>query len=116
MVDLVPTVLAAAGVTPPAMAGQPPRPGVNLLPALRGEKPEARATALWWLHEGNAAVSDGNLKLVRAKGQPWELYDLAADRAETTDLAKSRPADAERLAALWESQWARFQADAKRGK
>mgnify|MGYP003338440004 CR=1 FL=1 len=25
-------------------------------------------------------------------------------------------ADAERLAALWESQWARFQADAKRGK
>ena len=116
VVDLVPTVLAAAGVTPPAMAGQPPRPGVNLLPALRGEKPEARATALWWLHEGNAAVSDGNLKLVRAKGQPWELYDLAADRAETTDLAKSRSADAERLAALWESQWARFQADAKRGK
>ena len=41
---------------------------------------------------------------------------VGEDRAETTDLAKSRPADAERLAALWESQWARFQADAKRGK
>lgn len=116
VVDLVPTLLAAANATPPKTEGQPLRPGLNLLPALRGEKPGRRETALWWLHEGNAAVSDGNLKLVRPKGQPWELYDLSADRAETTDLAKSRPAEAERLAALWESQWARFQADAKGGR
>ncbi|MFM7112806.1 MAG: arylsulfatase, partial [Planctomycetota bacterium] len=113
VVDLVPTLLAAAGVSPAAMEGQPPRPGVNLLPGLRGEAMPARSTALWWLHEGNAAVSEGNLKLVRAKGQPWELYDLALDRAEATDLARARPADAGRLAKLWETQWARFQADAK---
>lgn len=75
-----------------------------------------RSTALWWLHEGNAAISEGNLKLVRAKGQPWELYDLAADRAETNDLAGARQADAERLAKLWENQWARFQSDAKNAR
>lgn len=116
VVDLVPTLLAAAGVSPLALEGQPPRPGVNLLPGLRGEPMPPRSTALWWLHEGNAAVSEGNLKLVRAKGQPWELYDLAADRAETNDLAGARQADAERLAKLWETQWARFQSDAKNAR
>lgn len=114
LVDIVPTVLAAAGVEPlPPKPGQPQRPGVNLLPALRKETGVARSTALWWLHEGNAAVSEGPLKLVRTKGQPWELYDLERDRAETSDLAAVRPNDTARLAALWESQWAQFQRDAR---
>lgn len=114
LVDIVPTVLAAAGIEPPVLKpGQPRRPGVSLLPGLRESAPVNRTTALWWLHEGNAAVSQGDLKLVRAKGQPWELYDLAQDRAETINLAATRPNDAAKLAALWESQWVQFQKDAK---
>jgi arylsulfatase len=114
LVDILPTVLAAAGIEPPVLKpGQPQRPGVNLLPGLREGAPVSRTTALWWLHEGNAAVSQGDLKLVRAKEQPWELYDLAQDRTETTNLAAKRPNDAAKLAALWESQWIQFQKDAK---
>ena len=35
-----------------------------------------------------------------AQGGDWELFDLASDPAERTDLAASRPAEAERLKAL----------------
>jgi hypothetical protein len=38
---------------------------------------------------------------------------LAHDRAETTNLASTRPNEADKLATLWESQWAQFQKDAR---
>jgi len=47
--------------------------------------------ALWWCHEGNRAVRVGDWKLVAAKGTPWEFYDLARDRCETTDLTAAEP-------------------------
>ena len=36
---------------------------------------------------------------------PWELYNLAADRAETNDLASSEPDRVRTLAAQWNA-WA----------
>jgi arylsulfatase len=57
-----------------------------MLPALRGEPvPDAD---LFWEHLGNAAVRRGRWKLVREQAAPWELYDMDADRSETTDLAQ----------------------------
>jgi arylsulfatase len=62
----------------------------------------AESRVLWWQHEGNRALRDGDLKIVASgKESSWELYDLAKDRAETQDLAKERPADLERLIARW---------------
>jgi arylsulfatase A-like enzyme len=48
----------------------------------------------------NVAVRDGNWKLlVRESGESAELYDLAADSRETTNLASKHPDVAERLTA-----------------
>jgi arylsulfatase A-like enzyme len=47
---------------------------------------------------GNAALIDNDLKLLHlAKQDRYELYDLAADIGETTNLMEDRPDDARRL-------------------
>lgn len=59
----------------------------------------------FWEHTGNAAMRDGNWKLVRFRDEPWELYDLAADPTEGNDLAAQRPELVEKYASLWQD-WA----------
>jgi len=73
------------------------------LPALRGETPRPRT--LFWEHEGNRAVREGNWKLVALQGGPWELYDLETDRTELNDLSARHPEIAARLANAWQ-KWA----------
>jgi arylsulfatase len=44
----------------------------------------------------------GDWKIVASgPGAPWELYDLARDRAESHDLAERRPDKVQELADLW---------------
>ncbi len=65
--------------------------------------------AIFWEHEGNRAVRQGNWKLVSRHRDDdraaWELYDLAADRTEMNNLAATNPRKAAELAALYEG-WA----------
>jgi arylsulfatase len=54
------------------------------------------------------ALRDGRWKIVRRRTREnadpgWELYDLAADAYETTDLAARRPERVERPAGLLEA-------------
>ena len=77
--------------------------GRSLVPAFQG-KPVQRE-ALYWEHEGNRAVRDGKWKLVAKEKQPWELYDIEADRTEMNDLASKQPAKVKELAAKWDA-WA----------
>lgn len=94
--DFLPTVLAAAGIEPPAGVTLD---GVNLLPALAGGSVE-RPVPMSWRWGGQVAWREGNWKVVAdEKLERAELYDLATDRAETTDLAGREP---ERLAAMLE--------------
>ena len=65
-------------------------PGRSLVPAFSEDLTIPR-DSLWWLHEGNRAVQVGDWKLVAAKGDPWELYDLRTDRAEQHDLVDEMP-------------------------
>jgi arylsulfatase A len=94
--DFLPTVLAAAGIEPPAGVTLD---GVNLLPALAGGSVE-RPVPMSWRWGGQVAWREGNWKVVAdEKLERAELYDLATDRAETTDHAGREP---ERLAAMLE--------------
>lgn len=103
VVDIVPTILECCRVQPLQSWGDsiiPTAPGTSLVPAFSTDLSVSH-DYLWWLHEGNRAIRVGDMKLVAAKGEPWELYDLAVDRAEQHDLAASQPNDVQRLEALW---------------
>jgi arylsulfatase len=106
LVDVLPTLLDAAGATYPGSRGEvdvPPAEGRSMLAALNGaDVPDAD---LFWEHEGNSAVRSGPWKLVRKHGTGWELYAIETDRAEAHDLAAANPQVVELLAARYES-WA----------
>lgn len=110
VVDVTPTLLALAHVTP--KASRAPIDGVSLDVALEGHS-VARPRPLFFEHEGSRAVIDGRWKLVaRAPGpsspvyRAWELYDLGNDRTETKDVAAQNAAVVRRLEGLWDN-WAR---------
>jgi arylsulfatase len=106
VIDIVPTVLELAGIAKPAdWQGEPipPSPGRSLVPALTADVAVER-DLLWWLHEGNRAIRVGDLKLVAARNQPWELYDMRTDRAESNNLVEQQPQKVERLELLWNQQ------------
>lgn len=103
-VDFVPTALEIAGGSRPAAwegTPLPEAPGRSLVPAFEKDGMVKRE-ALWWLHEGNRALRQGDWKLVKARNQDWELYDLSADRAESNNLAEKNPDRVKAMAAEWE--------------
>jgi arylsulfatase A-like enzyme len=105
LIDIMATCVDLAGAKyPEQVAGQAikPREGVSLRPAFNGE-PLSRSQPLFWEHESNRAVREGDWKLVAKEGQPWELYNLANDRTESHDLAASEPSRVRDLAAKWQA-------------
>ena len=109
--DIVPTVLEIAG------AGYPRTYEGRELPALMGkswgqvlsgkaESPRTEQDYLAWELFGNRAVRQGDWKL-RWEYKPfgkgaWELFHLADDPAERSDLAAKRPDKVTALIALWD--------------
>jgi arylsulfatase len=113
VIDIVPTILEAAGlpggVYTDAGAAIPRPPGRSLVPAFAHDG-TVRHDELWWEHDGNRAIRVGNWKLVAAKDEPWELYDLSTDRTETRNLASRDPAKARKLAERWRGRRDEFAA------
>ncbi len=108
LIDIMATCVEVAGATPPkeikGVAVQALE-GRSLVPAF-ANKPVER-DAIFWEHEGNAAVRAGDMKLVRVgRNGKWELYDLNADRTEPHNLATDRVERVRELAAKWE-EWAK---------
>lgn len=106
IIDVMPTLLEVAGATyPERLRDHPilPPEGQSLLPALRAEPPAERT--LYFEHEGHRAVREGTWKLVARAGQPWELYNIEADRTEQNDLAAQHPDRVTKMAQLWDA-WA----------
>jgi arylsulfatase A-like enzyme len=112
VIDLVPTVLAAAGGQALRSNDPPPMPGVNLLPALSKDVTVKR-DSIWWLHEGNRALRVGDWKIVAAgKDSAWELYDLKTDRSETNNLASKMRDKVVELESAWNAMTTQFVARA----
>jgi arylsulfatase A-like enzyme len=101
--DLFATAIAAAGGTVPS---DRTIDGVDLVPFLDGTIAAAPHPILFWRYGSPRAVRRGDLKLVRNGTNPAELYEIATDPGETTDLAAARPAKVAELEAdlaAWES-------------
>ena len=64
-----------------------------------------RKQPIFWEHEGNKAVRDGKWKLVQRHKQPWQLFNMDADRTEQRDLIKEQPELAKKMEAQW-TTWA----------
>jgi uncharacterized sulfatase len=114
-IDLAPTVLAAVGVQP-----QGRLPGINLLDA---EAVKQRGPVYGEIFEHNAVdlhdpaknmqyrwLRDGNWKLIvpnreRVPNGAVELYDLAADPNEETNVADQQHGRVERLRAQMDAIW-----------
>jgi len=86
-----------------------PLQGVSLLPALIENGSIVRPKPMCWEHEGNCALIDGDLKLVKKynarKANNWELYNLKTDRAESHNLAGQMPKKVKEMATRYQ-EWA----------
>jgi arylsulfatase len=113
VIDLMPTILDITGAMyPDKINGQTINPiqGKSLLPSLEGKIFERGP--LFFEHEANRAVIDGEWKLVsKGTNKPpyttdWELFNLKNDRTETNNLIEKYPQKASELKTLWEN-WAK---------
>ena len=115
--DLAPTILEAAGVVAPrartAHGAEVAFDGKSLLPLLTAPAGAAHHEALHWL-DGHPDWRDANLPWVGTRAwairrgrfkiyggsEGVKLYDLDADRMETTDVSEQFPDDFEEMVAL----------------
>lgn len=110
-IDIAPTILELAGVTKSTIAGAPEAPGRSLVPSFTADNSVSHPF-LWWLHEGRAAIREGNWKAVKREDETaWSLYDLSNDRSEMKNLAVDRPDEVSRLSGVWEAAAQGFRKD-----
>ena len=109
--DLMPTFISLAKAKYPSnYRGNkiPPLSGVSLETIFEG-KSLKRKDPLYLEHEDNAALIQGDWKLVGTKvsvfdgpdASKWELYDLENDRTETNDLSATHPEKVSQLSKQW---------------
>jgi arylsulfatase len=112
IIDLMATSVEYAGAHyPKVFNGQAIQPmeGISLK-ALFENKSWKGHHALYWSHEGNKAIRQGNWKLVSSHGSgkdSWQLYELQKDRTEMVDVSKQFAAVVKKLQALhtkWEKR------------
>jgi arylsulfatase A-like enzyme len=92
--DVMPTLAELAGAAVP-----PNIDGVSVLPAILGQRQQLDRMLYWEQGPGGnqRAVRWGRWKGIRREGNPFELYDLAADPGETTNVAGANAATVRRI-------------------
>lgn len=112
VVDIVPTILDAAGATEPETLGgiaQVPMAGASLMRTLVDAAAPAARDVQYFEISGQRAIWQDGWRAVATheEGTPldsdtWALYDTRSDFSESTDLAHEHP---ERVRALQERWW-----------
>jgi len=108
--DLAPTILEMAGVTPPAHwdgTEVAPIQGRSLLPLVEGVADSGwMERGLGWEAYGMDAFRRGHWKILRLPepygNGTWQLYYLGDDPGETNDLADQYPDRVQQLATGWD--------------
>lgn len=132
VIDITPTILDLAGVKVDAGAG-PSMAGVSLKPAFDKDQVVLHEE-LWFYHNGNRALRQGNWKIVYAddsdgerkgvkKESPsemssnvnWHLFNLATDRAEQQDLSDGEQDRVQTMSLRWEKLRKQFLNEAAQG-
>ncbi|EPR68857.1 arylsulfatase [Cyclobacterium qasimii] len=105
IIDLMPTFLELAnGTYPSELEGRKPLPldGQSLSPIFQGKKLSPPDFLAWRVPE-NRVLRSGDWKIISEdENSPWELYNLAADGTETTNLANNYPEKVKNLVGKWE--------------
>ena len=115
LVDVFPTLLELSGATHPTTRnGQPVQPlvGKSFARHLLQSDAEAMKRTLYWQHENNSAIREGDWKLVTfndRREEGWELYRIRGgarpDRGETKNLADAEPDRVHAMKSKWNA-WA----------
>ena len=92
-IDLMPTLLSAAGVDVANFQQKPTGfEGRSFLSEIKkGPAIAPRTNPIFWAHAKGRAIRDGKWKLVADGKGDWELYDLEKDGTELNDLASKMP-------------------------
>ncbi len=105
-VDLFATAAHIAGAAQPKDID-----GVNLMPYVTGQNQGAPHETFFWRQGPRTALRHRDWKLVGTgpdAKKKWELYNMARDLSEKTDLAEMEPARLAELKRLWEGHNARM--------
>lgn len=124
VIDIAPTIVDLAGVEV-EVDGAPPMSGRSLKAALNSDGASVHEE-LWFYHEGNRALRQGDWKLIHSNASrsfpwkpeaadgeksddaDWHLYNLVTDRAEQQDLSKAHPERVKAMAVRWEDLRSQF--------
>ncbi|MCK4886551.1 MAG: arylsulfatase [Planctomycetes bacterium] len=109
IIDIMPTIIEAASAEYPQSYKNKkltPLQGVSLIPAFENDTNKDRL--LYWEHEHNNAIRQGDWKLVldSENTNSWELYNIKQDRCETNNLITQKPKIAKQLKEKW-FKWAK---------
>jgi arylsulfatase len=106
VIDLMPTLLDAAGVNTDSRPGLLPFEGKSFLPVIQGHPDNWQGTEeLYWQHSKGKAARIGDWKLVSENKKPWELYQISEDGTELNNLAAAMPekvAELEKKHTAWD--------------
>ncbi|WP_281288128.1 arylsulfatase [Marinobacter maritimus] len=109
VMDIMPTFLELAGIEKPSSPYKGREifemQGVSMLPGLDGNAPQDRVVG-WELFGRSAVrVGDWKIRLLEAPYGPgqWQLFNLAEDPTETTNLASEEPEKLKELVAQWDT-------------
>ena len=108
IINIMPTLLDLAGLSPESRLGKLPFEGKSFLSVLKGAPHNWQPNKeLFWQHSRGKAARIGDWKLVSENRKPWELYKISEDGTELTNLATAMPqkvAELEKKHTAWDKR------------